>query len=97
MPPLPQSVTQILEITKSPNSSAQDLARVFERDPPLTANILKLANSSSYGFTREILTITQVIVCLGFNTVKSIALTASTQEMFNNEIPLMTLKKECCG
>ncbi len=93
MPPLPQSVTQVLEITKSPNSSAQDLARVFERDPTLTANILKLANSSFYGFTREISTITHAIVCLGFNTVKSIALTASTQEMFNNEVPAYDLEK----
>lgn len=93
MPPLPQSVTQILEISKSTKSSAQDLAKVFERDPALAANILKIANSSSYGFTRKISTMTHAIVCLGLDTVKSIALTSSTQEMLNNEIPAYDLEK----
>ncbi len=73
MPPLPQSVTQVLEISKSTKSSAQDLAKVFERDPALAANILKIANSSFYGFTRRISSITHAIVCLGLDTVKSIA------------------------
>ena len=93
MPPLPQSVTQILEISKSTKSSAQDLAKVFERDPALAANILKIANSSFYGFTRKISTITHAIVCLGLDTVKSIALTSSTQEMLNNKIPAYDLEK----
>lgn len=93
MPPLPQSVTQILEISKSTKSSAQDLAKVFEHDPALAANILKIANSSSYGFTRKISSITHAIVCLGLDTVKSIALTSSTQEMLNNEIPAYDLEK----
>ncbi len=93
MPPLPQSITQILEISRSTKSSAQDLAKVFERDPALAANILKIANSSFYGFTRKISTITHAIVCLGLDTVKSIALTSSTQEMLNNEIPAYDLEK----
>jgi len=93
MPPLPQSVTQILEISKSTKSSAQDLAKVFERDPALAANILKIANSSFYGFTRKISTMTHAIVCLGLDTVKSIALTSSTQEMLNNKIPAYDLEK----
>ena len=93
MPPLPQSVTQILEISKSTKSSAQDLAKVFERDPALAANILKIANSSFYGFSKKISTMTHAIVCLGLDTVKSIALTSSTQEMLNNEIPAYDLEK----
>ncbi|WP_096894244.1 HDOD domain-containing protein [Candidatus Scalindua japonica] len=93
MPPLPQSIIQILELTKNPESSANDLAKVFERDPKLAANILKLANSPYYGFSRTISTISHAIVCLGIDTIKSIALTSSTQEMLNNEIPAYALEK----
>jgi len=93
LPPLPQSIPQILEITRRPDSSAQDLARVFERDPTLTASILKLANSSYYGFNREISTISHAIVCLGFNTIKSIALTASTHNMLNDGLFAYKLEK----
>ncbi|MDR4496504.1 MAG: HDOD domain-containing protein [Candidatus Scalindua sp.] len=93
LPPLPQSIPRILEITRRTDSSAQDLARVFELDPTLTASILKLANSSYYGFNREISTISHAIVCLGFDTIKSIALTASTQNMLNDGLFAYKLEK----
>ncbi len=93
MPPLPQSISQILELTKCSKSSAHDLTKVCERDPKLTVNMLKLANSPSYGFTRKISAISHAIVCLGLDTVKSIALASSTQEMLNSEIPAYALEK----
>ncbi len=93
MPPLPQSITQILELTRNPKSSVQDLAKVIERDPKLAANILRLANVSYYGFSREISTISYAIVCLGLDTVKSIALNSSAQEMLNDEISAYVLEK----
>ena len=93
MPTLPQSITQILELTKSAKSSANDLTKVCERDPKLTTNMLKLANSPFYGFSRKISTISHAIVCLGLDTVKSIALTSSTQEMLNNEVPAYALEE----
>ncbi len=65
MPPLPQSIIKILEITKKDDSSAQELSNVFERDPTLAVNILKLANSPIYGFASKISTISHAIVCLG--------------------------------
>jgi putative nucleotidyltransferase with HDIG domain len=55
--------------------------------------MLKLANSPYYGFSRKISTISHAIVCLGLDTVKSIALTSSTQEMLNNEVPAYALEE----
>ena len=65
MPPLPQSITQILEITKDDKSSSRELAKVFERDPTLAVNILKIANLPAYGFSSRILTISHAVECLG--------------------------------
>tara|TARA_B100001964_G_scaffold104320_1_gene116538 strand:+ start:953 stop:1180 length:228 start_codon:yes stop_codon:yes gene_type:complete len=42
IPPLPQGIAQILELTKSDKSFAHDLTKVCERDPKLTTNMLKL-------------------------------------------------------
>jgi len=91
MPPLPQSIIQILEIVNNDKSSSQELAKVFERDPTLAVNILKLANLPVYGFTSRISTINHAIVCLGLKMVKSIALTSCTHEMLNKEIPAYSL------
>lgn len=91
MPPLPQSITQILEITKDDKSSSRELAKVFERDPTLAVNILKIANLPAYGFSSRISTISHAVVCLGLETIKSIALTSSTHDMLNKEIPAYSL------
>ncbi|MDR4505149.1 MAG: HDOD domain-containing protein [Candidatus Scalindua sp.] len=93
LPPLPQSIPQILDITRNPDSSAHDLTKVFERDPTLAAGILKLANTAYYGFNRKISTISHAVVCLGFNTIRSIALTASTHGMLSNGIDAYHLEK----
>ena len=91
MPPLPQSIAQILEITKDDKSSSRELAKVFERDPTLAVNILKIANLPAYGFSSRISTISHAVVCLGLETIKSIALTSSTHDMLNKEIPAYSL------
>ena len=91
MPPLPQSITQILEITKDDKSSSRELAKVFEQDPTLAVNILKIANLPAYGFSSRISTISHAVVCLGLETIKSIALTSSTHDMLNKEIPAYSL------
>jgi putative nucleotidyltransferase with HDIG domain len=93
MPPLPQSITQILKISKDERSSSKELANVFERDPTLAVDILKLANLPAYGFTSRISTISHAIVCLGLETIKSIALTSSTNEMLSKEIPAYSLEE----
>ena len=49
-----QTITQILNTISDPNSSAKDLGNAIEVDPPLSAKILKLANSAFYGFLRRI-------------------------------------------
>jgi putative nucleotidyltransferase with HDIG domain len=91
MPPLPQSITKILEITKDDKSSSHELAKVFEQDPTLAVNILKRANLPAYGFSSRISTIKHAVVCLGLETIKSIALTSSTHEMLSKEIPAYSL------
>jgi len=83
LPTLPIVVTHILQLVESPDTSATDINQVISADQALTAKILKLVNSAFYGFSRQISTVTQAIVILGFNTVKSLALSATVFEMFS--------------
>ena len=70
LPPLPKSVTEVQRITSNPNSSIKDLINVIKEDPLMTANLLKVANSPLYGFSRKIKTIDQAIALFGMSTVK---------------------------
>ena len=50
LPPLPESAMQIEAVYQDPNSSFNDMVKILEKDPLLTADILKAANSPLYGF-----------------------------------------------
>lgn len=82
LPTLPQVVSAIIELLDDPNSSVSDINDVMSKDPAIVAKILKVVNSSFYSLSKPVSSISQAIVILGFNTVKSIAISASVLDMF---------------
>lgn len=85
LPTLPAVVTRIVGMVEDPSNSAEDINALISQDPSLTAKILKLVNSAFYGFSRRISTVTEAVVILGFNTVKSLALSASVFDVFEGD------------
>ena len=85
IPTLPTVVQKIIEIVDSPTTSASDLNKAILMDQALSAKVLKFVNSAFYGFPKKIETLTQAIVILGFNTVRSLALSISMVNMFQDK------------
>lgn len=82
LPTLPRTVLKITELVNDPKSSAKDLARVITDDQVLTARLLKLVNSSFYGFPQRISTVTGAIVLIGFDAIRNLLLTTSVFDLF---------------
>ncbi|MEW5692499.1 MAG: HDOD domain-containing protein [Candidatus Hydrogenedentota bacterium] len=85
LPTLPNVVQNVLKIVENPKTTAKDINRVISQDPALSSKVLRLVNSAFYGFPRRISTVTDAIIILGFNTVKSLALSASVFDVFKGE------------
>lgn len=83
LPTLPVVITEVLALLDNPKSTARDINKVIKTDQSLTAKTLKLVNSAYYGFPRSIATVTDAVVILGFNTVKSLVLSATICKMFS--------------
>jgi putative nucleotidyltransferase with HDIG domain len=81
-PTLPRTVLKITELVNDPKSSAKDIARIITDDQVLTARLLKLVNSSFYGFPQRISTVNTAIVLLGFDAIRSLLLTTSVFDLF---------------
>jgi putative nucleotidyltransferase with HDIG domain len=71
-------------LINNPRSSARDLALVITDDQVLTARLLRLVNSSFYGFPQRITTITGAIVLLGFDAIRHLLLTTSVFDIFSD-------------
>ncbi|HNR13440.1 MAG TPA: HDOD domain-containing protein [Thermodesulfobacteriota bacterium] len=83
LPTLPRTVLMITELVNNPRSSARELSRVITDDQVLTARLLRLVNSSFYGFPQRITTVTGAIVLLGFDEIRNLLLTTSLFDLFS--------------
>lgn len=84
LPTLPAILGRILSTAADPDASAIDLGRHIAADVSLSATLLKLVNSSYYGFPRQIKSVTQAIVVLGFLEVRNLTLTATAFNAFES-------------
>ena len=84
LPTLPVIVSRVLEVADDSGSSANELADIVSHDMSVSAKVLNLTNSAFYGFARRITTIPQAVVVLGFDTVRSLALSVSVFETLRN-------------
>ncbi|MGC8718215.1 MAG: HDOD domain-containing protein, partial [bacterium] len=67
--------------------------RAISGDEALVANVLKLANSAYYGFPRRVVSITEAIVILGLNTLRSVIYTYFSKNYLNREVKGYSLAK----
>lgn len=81
LPTLPDVVEKIALRISDQEVSASEIGGIIETDQVLSARLLKIVNSSFYGFPGQISSVSQAIVILGFNTVKGLVLSASVFDM----------------
>jgi HD-like signal output (HDOD) protein len=101
LPTLHTVAKEIVTTANSPKTSATDVGALINRDTALTSKVLKLVNSSFYGFPQQIKSISHAIVILGFNKVKNIVLTASifdlTRSMSDNRLDVRSFWEHSLG
>lgn len=76
-------VSGIVRIINDPNSNAKDLKDIIEIDPPLTARVLRVANSAWYAPAVHIGEVVQAIVRIGFNALKELVLHQKVCDVFH--------------
>ncbi|MSN27210.1 MAG: HDOD domain-containing protein [Geobacter sp.] len=76
LPTLPGVINKLNALSNNDKASVQEMAKIVSSDQVLSARILRLANSPSYGFYR-VSTISNAMILLGVNVVKSLALSSS--------------------
>ena len=79
--------TQIVRMTRDDDVSARRLAAVVSADAPLTARLMRLANSAYYGLSGRVRTVPIAVTVLGFTTVRSLALAAAAGLGGHDSVP----------
>jgi HD-like signal output (HDOD) protein len=93
LPAMPPVANKVLQLASSPDTTAAQLQQVIADDQAMAARILKIANSALYGCSRKIKTLTEAIVMLGFNTIRSLVVTNAARNMYVENGQAMGLKE----
>ena len=78
IPSLPEVVMEVMRMLNDADSSISDFETPLSQDAALVARMLKLVNSPFYGVGRQVSTIGDSITILGFRSLRSMVLAAST-------------------
>ncbi len=72
--PIPTVIHKVLKLAGDPESSLKDLMDVVERDPAITANLLRMVNSAHMGLSVKIDSVRQAVSMLGLQEVVEMVL-----------------------
>jgi putative nucleotidyltransferase with HDIG domain len=82
LPASPAIVSTLMSLTADINSSLNKICKAIMADQSLTARVLKLSNSSFYGRAKEVYTLKEAIILLGFKTLRSLVVASSTHSLY---------------
>ncbi len=77
LPPLPAVALRVMEVAQNPKSSASDLALVVSSDPGLSGRLLRVVNSAAYRRAREITSVQEALVTVGFVQARNMAISGA--------------------
>ncbi|NJD07160.1 MAG: HDOD domain-containing protein [Methylococcaceae bacterium] len=79
----PDVFHKITQVINNPSNTLADVARLIENDPGLTARLLKIVNSSYYGFPTRIASIPQAVNIVGFRELRDLVLATLVIDRFS--------------
>lgn len=79
---LPASVEKIQKLYAKESINAAMLVELLEKEPILSANILKLVNSAHYGLSRKVTSVNHAVMLLGSTIIRGIVLASVLKKSF---------------
>lgn len=83
-PSLPCLVDEIIDLVDRRETTARDIEAVMQKDQALTAKLLRLVNSSFYGFPHQITTISRAVGIIGFEGLRNLVFSTSVMSLFDS-------------
>lgn len=82
LPPFPEKISKLIKVVNDPNSTMMKVANEIEKDPGITIEILKLANSPLFQVQGQISTVSDAIKRIGLRNIEKILYAAGAHRIF---------------
>lgn len=78
IPAFPETTRKVLDICNKPESSMSQVAQEIEKDPALTADILKMVNSATFTAATRVKSLSAALPRLGIKNIKQVTLASAS-------------------
>lgn len=82
LPVMSEVALALIRTLNDPNASVTQVESIIAKDPALTANLLRLANSAQFGLSRRVASLDQAIQLMGLSRVRALAVSTSITTVF---------------
>jgi len=79
---LPELYLKVRETIDDPKSSIEDVSHIVSQDPSICARLIRISNSSFFGFAAEIDTVARAINIMGLSQLHDLVLATSVVKSF---------------
>jgi len=86
-PSNPGSAVKSLALLDGPQACGSEIEEILQFDPGLTANVLKLANSSHFGTPRKIGSVKQAVAAVGSKKLIQLVLATCINALMDKPVP----------
>ncbi len=83
LPSIPSAFYDLMNQLEASDWCAKDIATIIARDPAMSAKVLQLSNSAFFGVRRRMSSISDAVVYLGMDTLKTLVLNVKVFSPFN--------------
>ncbi len=88
LPTLPIVALRLIELSRSPSATIDEIVKTVKSDPAIVARLLKAANSAFFGVPSKVTSIDQAVILLGTTAVTAFALGFSLVDASLSQGPL---------
>ena len=88
LPSTPRIYTMLVEQLSKSETSLDEVVEILKQDPAMCAKVLQMVRSAFFGTQMETVRIEDAVARLGFNVIKSVALTAGVFAAFKQAEPI---------
>jgi HD-like signal output (HDOD) protein len=81
LPPMPHVASRAISMIENPDTTAVEISELLSSDAALAARVLKIANSAMFSRQREVTTLSQAVMLVGFKALKGVIVAATLRQM----------------
>jgi putative nucleotidyltransferase with HDIG domain len=82
LPTMPHVASLVMEKLSDSNATPKDLHKIISQDQALAARVLKIANSPFYGCARTVTNLTDALVVMGYDSIRSLVVASAMHGFF---------------